>query len=162
MIKFFENMYDYYKYGKVVYKSKTSGKVVRKKVNTPGLFSAGRSSRVETKKTVLNNQREVERTIERSAYQDSDILSTRVKTVDYVLDRNTGIVTPVAKNKGYVVKEDSKVLTDYSKPDYDYSMLELPDGRIKYEIMYPETTRIVKGGPVTTTQHKEVRYVDKK
>lgn len=158
-MKIFGNMYDYYKYGKVVYESKKSGTVIRKKVNYPSIFSFDKS-RIETVKTVLGPDRKVKTSIDRVAVKYDGKLSTSVKTTDYFYNTKTEIVVPSSRHKGYSINEDVKVLTNYSKPDYDYRMIRLPNGSIKYEIMYPERT-IIKDGSVKT-ESTVSSYIKKK
>lgn len=132
---------NYIKYGKVVYKS-PSGTTIRKKVTAPFLDK----SYVETVKTVINSDGKAEKTLNRRIVRTDNELTTVFHENN--INPETGIATrnPV---KMYHKDKNSKAITDYTKPGYDYRIITLPNGKKQYEICFPEVT-IIKNGVVDT------------
>lgn len=150
-----KNAYNYLKYGKVVYRD-LKGNTIRKKVNHPGVFDS-KTGHINTIKTVLDSNGKVQKQIERTVYKDENMVNTTVKPVLY--DTEYGTRKPnfeQPRSKNYVLTKDEKRLYDYSKPEYDYAMVKLPNGKTQYTITYPETTIInKKDGTVKTSMHTE-------
>ena len=157
MLKICQNIYHHYKYGKIVHRGE-DGTVIRKKLKYPIRYFNNKTH-IDTTKTVINQFGQVERQLNRSA----DINNNEIRTsFDSVIYRPVdGAVHKKLKTKNYIVNNDNKRIVDYNiTPDADYIMKKLPDGRTQYDILYPEVTNIVKGGPITTTQDVKTCIVD--
>lgn len=153
---------DYFKYGKVVHRS-SNGNVIRRKINYPGFFDI-KTGHISTTKTILNEEGAVQRQLERTGYIDRDFTSTTTRPILYNQYNGMKLApTEQPRTKTYLNQKEEKILTDNTKPGYDYKYEVLPDGRTKYTIAYPETTVVNKkeGTVVTDMQTKEV-IVDKK
>ena len=152
-----QNIQHYFKYGKVVHRGQ-NGSVIRKKVDYSKLYSGG-SKHIGTTKTIIDKEGNIDHQIERTAYIDKEYTSSTVKPILYDnVSREKLPQTKQPRTKTYLAKENEKILTDNTKPGYDYVYTPLPNGKTKYIIAYPETTVINKNeGTVVTTNHtKEV------
>ena len=102
-----------------------------------------------SKKTILNPERKVEQTIERTAFvtQEGDKFLYRSRTISQNYDPQTGKTLKGRankKHKRYTIEEFFKTIVDYSKPKTKYNTVILPDGRTQYNINFSETTTISK------------------
>ena len=146
MIKSIQNIYNYLRYGKVVYQSKNSGIVVRKRTSYPAQMNPDLGY-VNTVKTILNNGK-VERQLERNAYVNDKFYVSYVKQKNF--DIHTGkVIDYVSPLKQYQVASSEKTLYDYSKLR-SYTVREKDGGEQVCKITHPETT-VIKNGVVKTT-----------
>ena len=146
MINPIQNIHDYYKYGKKVYES-ANGNVIRKKV-TKSLFS-NFDSDIETTKTVLNKNNKVVKSLNRRVYQ-TDNARFQLFNAEYYNELGEKILGK-SVSKEYEISKGEKKIIDNTKAPWDYTMEKLPNGKTKYEILYPEVTTI-KNGEVHTSQ----------
>ena len=148
-----QNIQHYFKYGRVVHRS-PDGKVIRKKVDFSKLYRC-RSEHVGTTKTILDKNGNIDHQIERRADIDNDYISSTVRPILY--NRATGeklAESEQPRTKDYLITETEKILTDNTKPGYDYVRTPLPNGKTKYMIAYPETTIINKSERTVVTDSK--------
>ena len=148
MIKLFQNISNYCKYGKVVHQS-PNGTTIRKKV-TKSLFG-NFDPDIETTKTVINNNK-VTKIFNRRVYKTDNARFQVFNAECY--DQFGSKIAKKTGDKEYEITKDSKIIIDYTKLDCDYIIKKSPDGNTKYEIIYPQVTEI-KNGKVTTTQKNQ-------
>lgn len=151
MVKSIQNMYNYLRYGKVVYKSKNGEVIVRKSVSYPVQMNPN-LGHVNTVKTIFKDGN-IERKIERNAYVNDKFYVSYVKQKNF--DINTGkVIDPVPPMKEYHVSSAEKILYDHTKSGY-YTVKEADGGERICEVPYPETT-VIKDGVVKTTSREKV------
>ena len=151
-MKIFQNVQNYFKYGKLVHKS-PSGNTIRKNV-AKSLFS-NFDPDIETTKTVLNKNNEVIKTLNRRVLKTDNARFQLFNTECYNEHGEKILGKSICKE--YEISKDKKKIIDYTKPNCDYKMEKLPNGKTKYEILYPEVTTI-KNGEVHTSQ-KNKTYI---
>ena len=151
-MKIFQNVQNYLKYGKIVHKS-PNGNVIRKNVEKT-LFSNFEPD-IETTKTVLNKDNEVVKSLSRRVFK-TDHARFQLFNAEYYNELGEKILGK-SVSKEYEISKGEKKIIDNTKAPWDYTMEKLPNGKTKYEILYPEVTTI-KNGEVHTSQ-KNKTYI---
>lgn len=158
MINSLRNACNYIKYGKIIHKS-PNGNTIRSKTTYPGMFDT-RNGHKESVKTILDKNNNIVRQLERKSYSDNDVTTTTVKPILYSSTGQKLNSTEQPRTKTYLVQKHQKVLTDNTKPGYDYKYEKLPDGKTEYEIAYPEMTIIDKKKGTVRTLTESKKYVE--
>lgn len=155
----FLNLYDYCKYGKITHRT-PSGRVIRKKV-IPHINKMNQAQDVSTIKTILSPNRKVEKVVENFSrtYNNENSSCQFITETTKAYEDGRFLQSTRPREKEYFIGPFTKRITDHSKPDYDYTIKKLPNGKKEYQIAYPEVTTISKIDGTVTTETKVKRGI---